>query len=97
MSIRWSWRASSPSIRRSWEAAVVGVPDDTLGEVPCLCVIPTGGDPITLDEVTAFLSERGPRPLQVPGPAGNCAPIFPRGQTMRVNRRRLAERVLSGA
>ena len=78
------------------EAAVVGVPDDTLGEVPCLCVIPTGGDPVTLDEVTAFLSERDLARYKFPVRLELCAD-FPRGQTMRVNRRRLAERVLSGA
>ena len=78
------------------EAAVVGIPDDALGEVPCLCVIPSGGDPIALEEVTAFLSERGLARYKFPVRL-EILSDFPRGQTMRVNRRRLAERVLSGA
>lgn len=78
------------------EAAVVGIPDHALGEVPCLCVIPSGGDPIALEEVTAFLSERGLARYKFPVRL-EILSDFPRGQTMRVNRRRLTERVLSGA
>ena len=78
------------------EAAVVGVPDDTLGEVPCLCVIPASGDPVALDEVTAFLQGRDLARYKFPVRV-ELFSDFPRGQTMRVNRRRLAERVLSRA
>ena len=85
--------AEHPKIR---EAAVVGIPDDALGEVPCLCVIPTAGDPVTLEEVTAFLSERDLARYKFPARL-ELFSDFPRGQTMRVNRRRLAERVFSGA
>ena len=78
------------------EAAVVGIPDDALGEVPCLCVIPTAGDLVTLEEVTAFLSERDLARYKFPVRL-ELFSDFPRGQTMRVNRRRLAERVFSDA
>ena len=78
------------------EAAVVGIPDDALGEVPCLCVIPTAGDRVTLEEVTAFLSERDLARYKFPVRL-ELFSDFPRGQTMRVSRRRLAERVLSSA
>ncbi len=74
------------------EAAVVGIPDDTLGEVPCLCVIPGSGTPITLDEVTEFLTGRDLARYKFPVRL-ELFSDFPRGQTMRVNRRRLADRV----
>ena len=74
------------------EAAVVGIPDETLGEVPCLCVIPTDGTSIALEEVTDFLSGRDLARYKFPVRL-ELFSDFPRGQTMRVNRRRLAERV----
>ena len=74
------------------EAAVVGIPDDTLGEVPCLCVIPADGASIGLQEVTEFLSGRDLARYKFPVRL-ELFSDFPRGQTMRVNRRRLADRV----
>ncbi len=74
------------------EAAVVGIPDETLGEVPCLCVIPTHGTSIALEEVADFLSGRDLARYKFPVRL-ELFSDFPRGQTMRVNRRRLAERV----
>ena len=76
------------------EAAVVGIPDATLGEVPCLCVIASGADGIALDEATEFLDARGLARYKFPVRVEHFAD-FPRGQTMRVNRRRLAERVVA--
>ena len=76
------------------EAAIVGIPDDTLGEVPCLCAIASGEDGIALDEVTGFLDARGLARYKFPVRVEHFAD-FPRGQTMRVNRRRLAERVVA--
>ena len=76
------------------EAAVVGIPDDVLGEVPCLCVIPSGEGGIALDEVTGFLDARGLARYKFPVRVEHFAD-FPRGQTMRVNRRRLAERAVA--
>ena len=74
------------------EAAIVGIPDDILGESPCLCVIASGEERPTLDEVTEFLNARGLARYKFPVRV-ECFADFPRGQTMRVNRRRLAERV----
>ena len=76
------------------EAAVVGIPDGTLGEVPCLCAIASGEDGIALDEVGEFLNARGLARYKFPVRVEHFAD-FPRGQTMRVNRRRLAERVVA--
>ncbi|MEC7491014.1 MAG: class I adenylate-forming enzyme family protein [Pseudomonadota bacterium] len=76
------------------EAAVVGIPDATLGEVPCLCVLTLEGIKLTLDEVIVFLSVRGLARHKYP----TCLLVledFPRGQTMRVNRRKLAEQAIA--
>ena len=76
------------------EAAIVGIPDGTLGEVPCLCTIASGGDGIALGEAVDFLDARGLARYKFPVRVEHFAD-FPRGQTMRVNRRRLAERVIA--
>jgi acyl-CoA synthetase (AMP-forming)/AMP-acid ligase II/enoyl-CoA hydratase/carnithine racemase len=44
-----------PQVR---EVAVVGVPDERLGEVVCACVVPSGDAEVSLDEVAAFLRSR---------------------------------------
>ena len=76
------------------EAAVVGLPDDILGEVPCLCVIARGAARVSLDEVREFLAARGLARYKFPVRVEVFAD-FPRGQTMRVDRRRLAERAIA--
>ena len=46
--------ASHPRVR---EAAVIGVPDDIMGERVCACVVPMDTSPFTLDELTRFLRD----------------------------------------
>jgi acyl-CoA synthetase (AMP-forming)/AMP-acid ligase II len=38
-------------------AAIVGIPDDRLGERNCLCLVPKPGTPPSLDELLAFLGD----------------------------------------
>ncbi len=38
-------------------AAIVGLPDQRLGERNCLCLVPKPGDPPTLEELVAFLGD----------------------------------------
>ena len=45
--------ASSPN-----RAAIVGKPDDRLGEIGCAFVLPSG-DPPTLEDLTGFLKRKG--------------------------------------
>jgi fatty-acyl-CoA synthase len=43
------------------EAAVIGIPDEKWSERPLACVVPEGGEEITLDELRGFLAERVPK------------------------------------
>jgi acyl-CoA synthetase (AMP-forming)/AMP-acid ligase II len=40
------------------EAAVVGLPDESLGERVCAVIVPTGGEPVTLEQIRAFAAAR---------------------------------------
>jgi len=40
------------------EVAVVGVPDERLGEIVCACVVPTGPDAVDFDRLVSFLRAR---------------------------------------
>ena len=42
-----------PGVR---EAAVVGVPDDVLGEKVCACIVASTGEQVTLESLNAFLT-----------------------------------------
>jgi cyclohexanecarboxylate-CoA ligase len=44
-----------PNVRN---VALVGVPDERLGEVGCACVILETDEPLTLDELGGFLAEQ---------------------------------------
>lgn len=44
---------------RVYDAAVVGLPDDRLGERTCACLILSEGDQLSLEEVTEFLEGQG--------------------------------------
>ena len=70
------------------EAAVVAIPDPSLGEVPCLCVIPRHGMKITLGETHDFLRTLDIAPYKFPARL-MVVDDFPRGATMRIDRQRL--------
>ena len=75
------------------EAAIVGLPDKNLGEVPCLCAITVEGPELLMEEVIEFLTDRGLARYKFPARL-IVLEDFPRGQTMRVNRRKLTELAL---
>ena len=76
------------------ESALVGLPDSTLGEIACLCVIPTHGLKVTLEEIADFLRARELAEYKIPARVMLFSE-FPRGQTMRVNRRQLTEQIVT--
>jgi acyl-CoA synthetase (AMP-forming)/AMP-acid ligase II len=41
------------------DVAIVAMPDARTGEAACMFVLPTPGATVTLDEITAFISQRG--------------------------------------
>jgi 2,3-dihydroxybenzoate-AMP ligase len=75
------------------EAALVGLPDPMLGEIACLCVIPSQAGEVTHDEIAEFLRAKELAEYKIPARVMMFSD-FPRGQTMRVNRRDLADQVI---
>ncbi|SRR5579875_503337 len=55
--------ADHPALR---QVAVVGVPDERLGERACACVVPMGSARVTLEEVVGYLGRRGAGRLRWP-------------------------------
>ncbi|WP_449063787.1 (2,3-dihydroxybenzoyl)adenylate synthase [Planomonospora algeriensis] len=70
------------------EVAVVGLPDEILGERSCACVVPRGTPP-TLVELTAFLRRRGVAAFKFPDRLEivEALPVTPLG---KVSKKRLA-------
>jgi len=52
-----------PAVRA---AAVIGLPDERLGELACACVVTEDGPALDLDQVVAFLSERNVATYKLP-------------------------------
>ncbi|MFQ5851476.1 MAG: AMP-binding protein [Candidatus Binatia bacterium] len=76
------------------EAVVIGLPHPGLGETPCVCIVPKEDHALTLEEVVDFLRHRKIAAYKLPTEMV-VVEDFPRGQTIRVNRRLLAQRVLA--
>ena len=74
------------------ESALVGLPDPTLGEIACLCVIPSQAAEVTRGEIAEFLRVKELAAYKIPARVMMFSD-FPRGQTMRVNRRALTDQV----
>jgi acyl-CoA synthetase (AMP-forming)/AMP-acid ligase II len=83
-----------PQIR---EAAVVGYPDDRMGERACAVVVPADGATVTLDGISAFLrDERRISPQKVPERLV-IADALPMTATGKVQKFRLRELAAGGA
>jgi acyl-CoA synthetase (AMP-forming)/AMP-acid ligase II len=82
--------AAHPDLR---EAAVVGVPDDTLGERMCLAAVPAEGRDITLPAVCAWLKAQGLAVFKLPERLV-VLDALPRSAMNKVLRNDLRERVL---
>lgn len=82
--------AGHPALR---EAAVVGVPDEVLGERMCVAVVPTGEAP-PLAEVTGWLKAKGLAMFKLPESLV-VVDALPRNAMNKVLRPQLRERVLA--
>ena len=72
--------------------AVVGLPDDRLGERACACVITHDDAPITLAELTDFLEQRGVARYTWPERV-ELFTTFPRSASLKVQKRALVEQL----
>jgi len=76
------------------EAAVVGVPDEILGERMCLAVVPAGAPP-TLDDAKAWLSRTGLAVYKLPERLA-LIDALPRNAMNKIVRAELRAKVLGG-
>lgn len=75
--------------------AIVGLPDSRLGERACACLISRDGEPITLEEVTAFLEQRQVARYTWPESVAMFK-TFPRSASLKVQKRVLIEQLVEG-
>ncbi len=71
-------------------AAVVGIPDDRLGEIMCACIVTEGGEPVTLDAVVEFFRARDLATYKLPQMLRVVAelPMTPSGKVRKQELRR---------
>ncbi|KYF56826.1 2,3-dihydroxybenzoate-AMP ligase [Sorangium cellulosum] len=77
-----------PAVR---DVAIVGIPDPTMGERTCACIIPRGKAP-ALAEVNAYLSRLGVAAFKLPDRLV-VLESFPQTSVGKVNKRALAKQV----
>lgn len=70
--------------------AVVGLPDDRLGEIGCACVVPSPGVELTLADLVAALKEQGLASFKLPERLA-VFPELPRTASGKVQKHRLLD------
>lgn len=76
------------------DVALVGLPDERLGERACACVITKDGRPITLEEITSFLQGQSMARYQWPEHVIAMAE-FPRTPSLKVKKPELVQQILA--
>jgi acyl-CoA synthetase (AMP-forming)/AMP-acid ligase II len=79
-----------PKVR---DIAVIGLPDDRLGERACACVIPHEATAICLAELTEFLDNQGVARYLWPEDLRLCSE-FPRTPSLKVQKNQLRQQVI---
>ena len=74
--------------------AIVGLPDSRLGERACACLISRDGEPIALEEITAFLEQRQVARYTWPESVAMFK-TFPRSASLKVQKRALIEQLVN--
>jgi len=82
--------AGHPELR---EAAVVGIPDERLGERMCVAAVPVNGRSVSLEEVSRWLQEQGLAVFKLPEVLVTIDAL-PRNAMNKVSRRDLRETVI---
>lgn len=82
-----------PGVR---DVAVVGVPDERLGELVCACIVPEEGTEPALDDIVAFLRARDVALYKLPQQMRVIADL-PRTPTGKVRKTELASALAAGS
>lgn len=83
--------AGHPALK---EAAVVGIPDERLGERMCVAAVPVEGQAPELDDIAGWLKDQGLAVFKLPE-AMVTIDALPRNAMNKVSRRDLRDRVLA--
>lgn len=74
------------------DAAVVGMPDATMGERTCAYLVPRGQKPPTQRELAAFLAERGVAGYKLPDRV-EVVDVFPRTSVGKIDKKELGRQI----
>lgn len=74
------------------DAAVVGMPDETMGERTCAYLVPRGERAPAQRELSAFLAERGVAAYKVPDRV-EAVDVFPRTSVGKIDKKALGRRI----
>jgi len=74
------------------DAAVVGMPDETMGERTCAYLVPRGERAPAQRELSAFLAERGVAAYKVPDRV-EAVDVFPRTPVGKIDKKALGRRI----
>ena len=75
------------------EVAVIGLPDELMGERTCACIVFQGGDVISLPELIAFLRKRGVAAFKLPDRL-EVFDSLPRTELGKIHRERLTNEMM---
>ncbi len=75
------------------DAAIIGIPDDLLGEKVCACIVPASNESVSLDDLTDLLLEKGVARYKHPEKIA-ITDIIPRNSTGKIVKNILREKNL---